>query len=101
MPKTLKADARVQAQARISVTMLLKFLMLRGKVSFRDLAKKLNDHGFEENERNLRNKISKGEMQASLFLICLKLLGGKELSIQNLPLPEIDSEGPVEILPEG
>jgi hypothetical protein len=56
------------------------------RVGFAELAKRLNAAGIEENERNLRNKIARGEMQASFFLICLRLLGCDYLSIREMPL---------------
>jgi hypothetical protein len=75
-----------------SEVLLIRFLMLKEQVGYRDLVKMLNDAGVEENERNLRNKVSKGEMQATQFMICLKLLGGKQISIEDLPLLRRDVE---------
>ncbi len=66
--------------------MLLKFLMEREELTYRQLAEKLNGLGIEENERNLRNKISKGEMSAAMFLILMKVLKAKNLPMESLPV---------------
>lgn len=94
MPRTLKADPKLTLLGRLSVMTLLKFLMLREEVSYRDLAEKLNRLGFEENERNLRNKITKGEMPAALFLILMRLLKAKSFPIEELPILQTDIEYP-------
>jgi hypothetical protein len=95
MPRTLKSDPKLTLLGRLSVMTLLKFLMLREEISFKDLAEKLNRLGFEENERNLRNKISKGEMPAAYFLILMRLLGAKSFPIEELPILQADLYPPV------
>jgi predicted transposase YdaD len=94
MPRTLKADPKLTLLGRLSVMTLLKFLMLREEVSYRELAERLNRLGFEENERNLRNKITKGEMPAALFLILMRLLKAKSFPIEELPILQADIDYP-------
>ena|ERR1700685_2763350 len=93
MPRILKSDPKLTFLGRLSVTTMLKFLMLREEISFRDLAEKLNNLGFEENERNLRNKITKGEMPAGFFLVLLRLLKAKSFPIEELPILQADIDG--------
>ena len=86
MPRTVKIDPEVQAVARITVTTMFRVYMAGSRVGFRELAERLNEAGIEENERNLRNKIARGEMQASFLLICLRLLGCDKIPLEGLPL---------------
>lgn len=84
MPRTLKSDPLLTQRGRLAVMAALKHRMIKQNISFRDLAEKLNELGFEENERNIRTKVSKGEMPASLFVILLSLLGDEQFPIMKL-----------------
>ncbi|HEV2561555.1 MAG TPA: DUF6471 domain-containing protein [Rhizomicrobium sp.] len=96
MPRTLKTDPKLTALARVNIMSLLRFLLSRQELSYRDLAKKLNKMGFEENERNLRNKITKGEMPAAFFLILLKVLEAKSFPIAEMLVLQEDLDRDVE-----
>jgi len=65
---------------------IVRFHMMAKRVSFRDLAQMLNDAGIEENERNLRAKVARGEMQANYFLICMRLLGCEDILLRGTPV---------------
>jgi len=43
------------------------------------LAQRLSEHGVEDNERNLRNKVARGKFTAGFFLLCLHALGSSHL----------------------
>jgi hypothetical protein len=34
----------------------------------------MNEVGLDENERNLRNKVGRGEFSASYMLVCMKVM---------------------------
>lgn len=85
MPRTLKTNPVLQEAVRREITGVIKHAMIREDLSFRDLAARLNKLGFEENERNLRNKVSKGEMQAFYYLLLLRILRVGRIAIDELP----------------
>lgn len=74
MPKTLGIDAGLAHDARHWASRILQMAMMYRELSYRELAGRLNAMRVEENERNLRNKIGRGEFSASFFLICLKAM---------------------------
>ncbi|MEI4197857.1 DUF6471 domain-containing protein [Roseovarius sp. E0-M6] len=58
---------------------LLRAEMSRHSVTYSQLAERLSDHGVEDNERNLRNKVARGKFTAGFFLLCLHVLGSSHL----------------------
>ncbi|HUO91491.1 MAG TPA: DUF6471 domain-containing protein [Rhizomicrobium sp.] len=74
MPKTLGIDSVLAREARQWATRILQMSMMYRELSYRELADRLNAMRVQENERNLRNKIGRGEFSASFFLICLKAM---------------------------
>src|ERR1700722_1441162 len=87
MPRTAKIDPEVEALTQSAVTSIVRFHMLNKHVSFRDLAQKLSEAGIDANERNVRVKVARGEMQASFFLMCLKVLDCETISLEEVPKP--------------
>jgi hypothetical protein len=81
MPKTLGIDAGLAREARDWASRILQMSMMYRELSYRELADRLNAMRVEENERNLRNKIGRGEFSASFFLICLKAMEMDHLRI--------------------
>ncbi|HEY3778275.1 MAG TPA: DUF6471 domain-containing protein [Rhizomicrobium sp.] len=77
MPRTHKADPKVLEQSRDWARKLVQMEMLRKDLTYGDLARLLNEAGIEENERNLRNKIARGEFSASFMLMCMSVVGVK------------------------
>ena len=75
MPRVNKIDPEVLKQANDEVRKLIRMEMVRRDLTYADLAKLLNDAGIEENERNLRNKIARGEFSAPFMLMCLNVMG--------------------------
>jgi len=74
MPKTLGIDDALARDARQWASRILQMSMMYRELSYRDLADRLNAMRVDENERNLRNKIGRGEFSAHFFLICLKAM---------------------------
>jgi hypothetical protein len=88
MPRTIKADDQIKSAAHLSVKMLLRFQMDRRRLNYAALTKLLNRAGVEENERNLANKVAKGELPAWLFLLCMKVMGAETITLAEWPLTE-------------
>ena len=60
---------------------LLRAEMARHSVTYAQLVEKLAVIGIEDNERNLRNKVSRGKFTAGFFLQCLSALGCSQLRL--------------------
>lgn len=60
---------------------ILRAEMMRRGVSYAGLAERLADQGVEDNELNLRNKVSRGRFTAVFFMQCMQALGVDLLQI--------------------
>lgn len=60
---------------------LLRAEMARKGVTYAGLAERLAEIGIEDNERNLRNKVSRGKFTAGFLLQCLKAIGTEILHL--------------------
>ncbi|MBU2341241.1 MAG: hypothetical protein KKE77_08375 [Alphaproteobacteria bacterium] len=60
---------------------ILRAEMMRRGVSYAGLAERLQEHGIEDNELNLRNKVSRGRFTAVFFMQCMQALGVELLQI--------------------
>ena len=60
---------------------LLRAEMARRSVTYAQLVESLADIGVDDNERNLRNKVSRGKFTAGFFLQCLAALGSSQLHL--------------------
>jgi hypothetical protein len=67
MPERTDWEARARG--------ILRSEMARRSVTYAQLAEKLAAIGVDENERNLRNKVSRGKFTAGFMLQCLKAMG--------------------------
>lgn len=56
---------------------LLRAEMAKNSVTYVQLAAKLAEIGIAEDERNLRNKVSRGKFTAGFLLQCLVAMGAK------------------------
>jgi hypothetical protein len=63
---------------------LLRAEMSRGNVTYAQLVERLATMGIEDNERNLRNKVSRGKFTAGFFLQCLTVFGCSQLRLDRL-----------------
>ena len=60
---------------------LLRAEMARHGTTYAQLVEKLAAIGIEDNERNLRNKVSRGKFTAGFLLQCLRALGVQSLHL--------------------
>lgn len=60
---------------------LLRAEMARKSVTYAQLVEKLAMIGIDDNERNLRNKVSRGKFTAGFFLQCLYALQSSQLHL--------------------
>ena len=60
---------------------LLRAEMARTGITYAQLSEKLAAIGVEDNERNLRNKVSRGKFTAGFLLQCLSALGCSSLRL--------------------
>ena len=74
MPKTLGIDPALAQEARQWASRILQMSMKYRGLTYRELTDLLNELHVDENERNLRNKIGRGEFSAPFFLLCLKAM---------------------------
>lgn len=61
---------------------LLKAELKRRGVTYAQLVEKLGDLGVTEDERNVRNKLSRGKFTAAYLLQCLSAIGCSTLSLE-------------------
>ncbi|SMC13985.1 hypothetical protein ROA7745_03847 [Roseovarius aestuarii] len=61
---------------------ILRSEMARHSVTYAQLVEKLAKKGIEDNERNLRNKVSRGKFTAGFLLQCLSALGCTSLQLE-------------------
>ena len=60
---------------------LLRGEMARRSVTYAQLAERLAAIGIDDNERNLRNKVSRGKFTAGFMLQCLTAIGVDHLRL--------------------
>ena len=60
---------------------ILRAEMARQNVTYSQLVERLESIGVTEDERNLRNKVSRGKFTAAFLLQCLSALGSQRLSL--------------------
>lgn len=62
---------------------MFKVEMAKRNLTYAGLADLLARYGIKENERNLRNKISKGAFSAAFFFQCMLAMGATTLDMSN------------------
>lgn len=60
---------------------VLRSEMARKGVTYANLVDRLAAKGIEDNERNLRNKVSRGKFTAGFLLQCLSAMGCSSLHL--------------------
>ena len=60
---------------------ILRAAMMQRGVSYAALADKLGEIGVQDNELNLRNKVSRGRFTAVFLMQCLRALGAEWIHI--------------------
>lgn len=61
---------------------ILKSILGREGVTYKELARRLTAIGFEEEEATLRNKVNRGTFQFQFFLRCLVVLGYRDVMFE-------------------
>ncbi len=61
---------------------ILKAELKRRGITYAQLAEKLATKGVKENERNLANKISRGSFTAAFFMLCMDVIGARQVSLE-------------------
>lgn len=61
---------------------LLKAELKKRGITYAQLVDKLADLGVSENERNVRNKLSRGKFTAAFMLQCLTAIGVSSLALE-------------------
>ncbi|MBG1233992.1 DUF6471 domain-containing protein [Aestuariivirga litoralis] len=62
----------------------LKAEMKRADVSYLELAKRLKEHGLEETEASIANKLSRGTFAATFFLAALVALEVEGIRLEDI-----------------
>ena len=79
-----KANAAAMERAGLDLAKgLLKAEMNKRRLTYAGLANLMSDYGIEENERNLRNKVSRGGFPASWFFAVMMMMEVKLLDISH------------------
>lgn len=66
---------------------ILKSLLEREGVSYKELSRRLQQIGHSEEEAALRNKINRGTFQFQFFVRCMSALGHREVWFEVRPEP--------------
>lgn len=61
---------------------ILKCELKRRGLTYAALAEKLGERGAHESERNLANKISRGSFTAAFFMMCMDVIGVRQVSLE-------------------
>jgi Domain of unknown function (DUF6471) len=59
----------------------LKAELKRADVTYEELARRLREHGLEETESSVSNKLSRGTFPATFFLASMKAIGKDNVNI--------------------
>jgi hypothetical protein len=62
----------------------LKAELKRADVSYKELADRLKEHGFEETEASIANKLSRGTFAATFFLATAAALGLESIQLADI-----------------
>jgi hypothetical protein len=66
------------------VKRILRAELVRRDISYDSLVKMLNDEGVKETKSSISSKISRGAFSASFLIQCLKVIGCKCLTIEEI-----------------
>ena len=59
----------------------LKAWLKQADVGYKELARRLNEHGLQETEDSISSKLARGTFAATFFLACLAVLEGRRGSL--------------------
>ena len=80
MAETISPAKRWEDRARL----FLKAEIKRADMTYEELAKRLEGHGFKENAASIANKLARGTFAATFFLACLAALELKGIDLGDL-----------------
>ena len=63
---------------------LVKAELKRADVNYHELAERLREHGLEETEGSISNKLSRGTFSAMFFLATMKALGREQINLADV-----------------
>jgi hypothetical protein len=66
------------------VKRFLKAELKRADLSYRELADRLKEHGFEETEASVANKLSRGTFSATFFLAAAHAMGLEQVRLEDV-----------------
>ncbi len=61
---------------------IIRAEMAKQNITYSQLLERLESMGVQEDERNLRNKVSRGKFTAAFMLQCLAALGSRQLHLE-------------------
>ena len=62
----------------------LKAELKRADVTYEELARRLREHGLEETESSISNKLSRGTFAAIFFLATMKAIGRENVNLSEV-----------------
>jgi len=62
----------------------LKAELKRADVTYEGLAQRLREHGLDETESSVANKLSRGTFPATFFLASMKAIGRENINISDM-----------------
>ena len=62
----------------------LKAELKRAKLTYKDLAERMNEHGFKESESSVASKLSRATVPASFFLAALAEIGCEIVRLEDV-----------------
>ncbi len=78
----MMADNTLTASYEEQAKNILKGELKRRGITYAALAEKLTAKGAHESERNLANKISRGSFTAAFFMMCMDVIGVRQVSLE-------------------
>lgn len=78
----MMADNSLTAPYEEQAKNILKGELKRRGITYAALAEKLTEKGAHESERNLANKISRGSFTAAFFMMCMDVIGVRQVSLE-------------------
>jgi hypothetical protein len=62
----------------------LKAELKRADVTYEELARRLREHGLEETESSVSNKLSRGTFPATFFLASMRAIGREQVNLADV-----------------
>jgi hypothetical protein len=62
----------------------LKAELKRADVTYEELARRLREHGLEETESSVSNKLSRGTFPATFFVAVMKAIGREQVNLADV-----------------